>query len=111
MTSTKPFKCKIWFNEHADYENIRQNLFNVNWESLFLTDDIEMITNDITNAILSATESSIPSKIVTIRKGGPKWLSCNIRKMIRQTNIIYRKAKHFNNPMHWNKLRKIRNEA
>ena len=31
--------------------------------------------------------------------------------MIRQTNIINRKAKHFNNPMHWNKLRKIRNEA
>jgi hypothetical protein len=36
-----------------------------------VTDDIELITNDITNAILSAAESSIPSKIVTIRKGGP----------------------------------------
>ena len=70
-----------------------------------------MITNDITNAILSAAESSIPSKIVTIRKGGPKWLSCNIRKMIRQKNRIHRKAKHFNNPMHWNKFRKIRNEV
>jgi hypothetical protein len=52
--------------EHADYEKLRQNLFNVNWDSLFLTDDIELITNDITNAILSAAESSIPSKIVTI---------------------------------------------
>jgi hypothetical protein len=41
----------------------------------------------------SASESSIPSKIVTIRKGGPKWLSCNIRKMIRQKNRIHRKAK------------------
>ena len=70
-----------------------------------------MITNDINNAILSPAESSIPNKIVTIRKRGSKWLSCNIRTMIRQTNIINRKAKHFNNPMHWNKLRKIRNEA
>ena len=57
------------------YEKVRQNLFNVNWDSLFLTDDIALITNVITNAILSAAESSIPSKIVTIRKGGPKWLS------------------------------------
>jgi hypothetical protein len=65
--------------EHADYEKLRQNLFNVNWDSLFLIDDIELITNDITNAILSAAESSIP-------KGGPKWLSCNICKMIRQKN-------------------------
>jgi hypothetical protein len=55
MTLTKPFKRNIRFNEHADYEKLRQNLFNVNWESLFLTDDIELITNDITNAILSAT--------------------------------------------------------
>ena len=110
-TPTKPFKRKIWLYEHADYEKLRQNLFNVNWDSLFLTDDIELITNDITNAILSAAESSIPSKIVNIRKGGPKWLSCNIRKMIRQKNRIHRKAKHFNNPMHWNKFRKIRNEV
>ena len=58
-------------HEHADYEKLRQNLFNVNWDSLFLTDDIELITNDISNAILSAAESSIPNKIVTIRKGGP----------------------------------------
>jgi hypothetical protein len=97
--------------EHADYEKLRQNLFNVNWDSLFLTDDIELITNEITNAILSAAESSIPSKIVTIRKGGPKWLSCKIRKMIRQKNRIHRKTKHFNNRMHWNKYRKIRNEV
>ena len=110
-TLTKPFKRKMWLYEHADYEKLRQNLFNVNWDSLFLTDDIELITNDITNSILSAAESFIPSKIVTIRKGGPKWLSCNIRKMIRQKNRIHRKAKHFNNPMHWNKFRKIRNEV
>ena len=71
-TPTKPFKRKIWLYEHTDYEKLRQNLFNVNWDSFFLTDDIELITNDITNAILSAAESPIPSKILTIRKGGPR---------------------------------------
>jgi hypothetical protein len=34
-----------------------------------------------------------------------------IRIMIRQKNRIHRKAKHFNNLMHWNKFRKIRNEV
>jgi hypothetical protein len=61
---------------------------------------MELITNDITNAIVDAAESSITSKIVTIRKGGGgKWLSCNRRKMIWQKNRIHRKAKHFNNPI------------
>jgi hypothetical protein len=72
-TPTKLFKRKIWLYEHVDYEKLRQNLFNVNWDSLFfLTNDIELITNEITNAILSAAESSIPSKILTIPIGGPK---------------------------------------
>ena len=58
-TPTKPFTRKIWLYEHADYEKLRHNLINVNWDSLFLTDDIELITNDITNAILS-TGTRIP---------------------------------------------------
>ena len=49
-TPTKPFKRKIWLYEYADYKKLRQNLFNVNWDSFFLTDDIELITNDITNS-------------------------------------------------------------
>ena len=49
-------------------------------------------------------------KLLLSEKGG-KWLSCNTHKMIRQKNRIHRKAKHFKNPMHWNKFRKIRNEA
>jgi hypothetical protein len=31
--------------------------------------------------------------------------------MIRKKNRIHRKAKHVNNPMDWNKSRKIRNEV
>jgi hypothetical protein len=31
--------------------------------------------------------------------------------MIRQKNRIHRKAKHSNNPMHWNIFWKIRNEV
>jgi hypothetical protein len=82
------FARRIHVCNFCDYEKLRQNLFNVNWDSLFLTDDIELITNDITNAILSAAESSIPSKIVTIRKGGPKWLSC-IYETYYRTMISY----------------------
>jgi hypothetical protein len=50
----KPLKRKIWLHEHADYEKLKQNLVSVNWDSLFLTDDIELITNEITNVIRAA---------------------------------------------------------
>ena len=50
----KPLKRKIWLHEHADYEKLKQNLVSVNWDSLFLSDDIELIINEITNVIRAA---------------------------------------------------------
>ena len=50
-------------------------------------------------------------KLLLFENNGPKWLSSNIRKMIRKKNRIHRKAQHFDNPMDWIKFRKIRNEV
>jgi hypothetical protein len=44
------------------------------WESIFSTDDIDKITTDISNTILSAAEATIPNKFVTIRKQDLAWL-------------------------------------
>jgi hypothetical protein len=46
-TPTKPFKRKIWLYEHADYEKLRQNLFNVNWDNILtLFVNIRSINDD-----------------------------------------------------------------
>ena len=50
-------------------------------------------------------------KLLLFENNGPKWLSSNIRKMIRKKNRIHRKAQHFDNPMDWIKFRRIRNEV
>jgi hypothetical protein len=58
-------------------------------ESIFSTDDIDKITTDISNTILSAAEATIPNKFVTIRKQDPAWLTNEIRKLIRKKNRIH----------------------
>jgi hypothetical protein len=67
-TPTKPFKRKIWLYEHADYEKLRQNLFNVNWDSLFLTDDINIRSINDDECSVKCVGSSIICKRLNLVK-------------------------------------------
>ena len=67
----KPLKRKIWLHEHADYEKLKQNLVSVNWDSLFLTDDIKLITNEITNVIRAAKRIIGPQRKMNLAPPPP----------------------------------------
>ena len=59
---------------------------------------------------MSATETSIPNKIVTIRTNEPPWMNGRIRKMIRQRKRLYRKAKVTKYEHVWMKFREKINQ-
>jgi hypothetical protein len=108
---SKSFKRNMWLYNQGDFDEYRRLLSLTNWESIFSIDDIDKITTDISNTILSAAEATIPNKLVTIRKQDPAWLTNEIRKLIRKKNRIHNKAKRLNKPADWNKFRKIRNDV
>ena len=85
---SKSFKHKIWLYKQGDFDEYKPLLSLTDWESIFSTDDIDKITSDISNTILSAAEATIPKKIVTIRKQDPVWLTNEIRKLTRKKNRI-----------------------
>lgn len=64
---------------------------------MFQSQDVDIITDLISKAILDAAEISIPNKIVSMRKW-EGWLTQNIRKLIRKKNRVHRKAKLYTNP-------------
>ena len=105
---SKSFKRKIWLYNQGDFDEYRRLLSLTDWESIFSIDEIDKITTDISNTILSAADATIPNKLVTIRKQDPAWLTNEIRKLIRKKNRIHNKAKRLNKPADWNKFRKIR---
>jgi hypothetical protein len=57
------FKRKIWLYNQGDFDEYRRLLSLTDWESIFSTDDIDKITTDISNTILSAAEATIPNKL------------------------------------------------
>ena len=102
---------KIWLYDRGDYDKSKQYLSDVDWDSLISSDNVNDLTTNITNAILDAAELCIPGKIITVRKNQLQWITSNIRKLIRKTNRIHRKARRSNSPSDWNKFRRIRNDV
>jgi hypothetical protein len=43
----------------------------VDWDGIFRNDDIDIITNTITNTILDATNKTIPNRCITVKKDIP----------------------------------------
>jgi hypothetical protein len=48
----------------GDYESYRNILSVVDWDGIFRNDDIDIITNTITNTILDAANKTIPNKYI-----------------------------------------------
>ena len=87
----KSFKRKVWLYNKGNFNEFRQNLAVVNWDSIFNSDNIDEITLGISSNIIRAAEKTIPNKIVTIRKSDPKWLTNDIRRLIRKKIVLIRK--------------------
>ena len=83
----------------------------VDWDGIFRNDDIDIITNTITNTILDAANKTIPNRYITVKKDNPPWITTKIKKYIRRKNRIHKKAKKTNTIGQWEKFRKIRNKC
>lgn len=59
-------------------------LNETDWDSILTTHDLNEIVNKFTYAIIKSANAAIPNKMVTIRPQEPKWISCDIKRQIRQ---------------------------
>ena len=105
----KSIKRKIWQYQNGNYDQLRQNLSEIDWDSNY-SDDPDEYAHRITNIITENVSSTIPNKKITINPQDPAWMTLKIKPKIRQRKRYYRKAKRTNSPQHWLKFKKLRNE-
>ena len=84
-------------------------LQDVDWNAVF-TSDVDESAENWTNTFLSIMEKCIPTATLKKRRLLP-WLNNNIRKHMRERNIMFRKAKRTNNINHMRKFRQLRNKV
>lgn len=103
------FKRHIWLYDQGNYDLYRDKLNQINWELSFFSNDINIITEDITEKIISAATECIPNKTVTIRPNEPEWLNAYIKRHIRQRKRLFKTAKRSNDIHAWTRFKTKRN--
>ena len=105
------FKRNIWLFSAGDYVSYRQNLANVDWDSLLDESDINKSVSNFNKTIVECAKLSIPNKSVIIRQSDPQWINNAVRKLIRKRRRLYNRAKRTKKDTDWEKYRRIRNQC
>ena len=90
--SVKTYKRRVWYYAQADFTRYRKLLSEYNFEEdIEHSTDLEHNVKYITNALIEASEKSIPNKIVTTRSKDDPWITCCIRNLLRKRRRFFRK--------------------
>ena len=79
------------------------------WES-FKHPNIDLSAERITNHFKEISNECIPNKIVRVKPSNLPWLTANIKKLIRKRQRLFRKARRTNDPILWQRFRRLRNK-
>lgn len=58
----KTYKRHIWLYDRGDYNEYRQKLTRVDWNQVFVTNNINECADQFTDSILKAAKATIPNK-------------------------------------------------
>jgi hypothetical protein len=71
IQSHSSYKRTVVMFDNGDFESYRQELSLVDWDSLLVSDDIDITTNNITRALIDPANTHIPNRVITVRKDNP----------------------------------------
>ena len=92
--SVKTNKRRVWYYDQADFTRYCKLLSDYNFEEdIERSTELENYMKYLTNALIEASEKSIPNKIVQKRPKDHPWITCHIRNLIRKRRRIFRKYK------------------
>ena len=109
--NTSSVKRKVYIYDRGDYESFRQQLSEINWDSLFVENNVDETSTNITKCILNIADEVIPNRFIHIKRTDHPWITKEIKKLIRNKNRIHKKAKRINSFYQWEKFRKVRNRC
>ena len=95
---TKLFKRKIILYDRGDYQLLNDLLFSVDWDHFFSHfDDLDTLTNSLTELLLEFIERCVPVKQVTIRSRDKPGMTHEVRKLFKTAKKLHKRAKRTGN--------------
>ena len=100
----------IWEYAKADFDLFRNSLANFNWDTCFLSDDVNTCCKAWTDSFLEVARRCIPSKTIIIRPNDLPWYDGTLRYLKRGVVRAHKKAKKHDRPEDWANFRNLRND-
>ena len=72
--NSKHIERHIWRYNDGNFDMLRQNMADVNWDGL-KNEDVNTYTCNVTSAIVDVSKQCIPNKIITINPREPPWIN------------------------------------
>ncbi|MEW8548237.1 MAG: endonuclease/exonuclease/phosphatase family protein, partial [Candidatus Thiodiazotropha sp.] len=107
---TKVFSRQVWLYDRGNYDALREEISDFDWQSL-KHEDINTYTKNVADYIINTSKKHIPNKIVKIRKSDPPWLNAKIKRMMRKRKRLYDKYKRTNNDIDHTNYKTFRNKV
>ena len=107
----KPFKRHIWLYDKGDYNKYKRLLSENDWSFISATNSVDKIADTVSSIIIEAAKKSTPYKEITVRPNEPQWINSNIKRQIRQSKRLFKRAKKSNNEHIWAQFRTKRNSV
>ena len=79
------------------------------WDKNLPIKDIDTVVKDFNSTILNAALDTIPTKTVTIRQRDTRWVTADLKRMIRKRDRLFKWAKISQTVYDWRRLREQRN--
>ena len=106
----KCYNREVWSTKNVDWEKLNTDLANQNWETTLAQPDLNSMLDTWANEYLSVVKNHIKRTNVLIRPSEPKWMTKELRHLLRKRNRLHKIANKKGTPTTWENFRKARNE-
>ena len=106
----RTYKRQIWLTKNVDWDKLNDELQNQNWEETLKQKDLNSMLSCWTKTFINIAQNHIKRIYVTVRPSECKWMTNEIRRLIRIRNRLHTKAKKKNTTHSWEKHKKTRNK-
>ena len=106
--STKSYSRIMWNFKETDFTNFRESIDSLDWNLLLDDPDINKVTLNWTESVITAAKLTVKNKKVTVRPQDKSWYNGYLRRLNRKKLKFFHMAKQNPTPYSWTKFKEAR---
>jgi hypothetical protein len=105
-----PYERLMWNYKKADTIGLKDYLREADWNSCFLSDDVNIVAQHWSEILLNGARQFIPNRMVLVRPRDKPWYSNELRNLKRKVLRMFNRAKSTGREDIWDNYKQMNND-